>query len=164
LKDQSNRAELLDQINTLMATGALPFAALLLLDALADAGVGSTLLAVLDWAAKGALAAVVVLLSIAVARKARSGRTAPYEDSYSEDSYSATMLRKALAASWVATFVVLTQFDSLFEGAGILGVVEMPLVHAGGIVTAFMLVVFSLTYFGLMMLASDEPNPSKEAS
>jgi len=159
LNDQPNRAELLDRINALMATGALPFAALLLLDALADAGVDSTLLTVLDWAAKGALTVVVVLLSVTVARKARSGKPAP-----DEDSYSATTLRKALATSWVATFVVLTQFDSLFEGAGILGIVELPLVHAGGIVTAFMLVVLSLTYFGLMMLASDEPDASEEAS
>lgn len=159
MNDQSNRAELLDRINTLMATGALPFAALLVLDALADAGVDSTLITMLDWAAKGALAVVVVLLSVAVARKARSGRPAP-----DEDSYSAATLRKALAASWVATFVVLTQFDSLFDGAGILGVAELPLVHAGGIVTAFMLVVLSLTYFALMMRASDEPDPSEEAS
>lgn len=159
MNDQPNRAELLDRINALMATGALPFAALLLLDALADAGVDSTLLTVLDWAAKGALTVVIVLLSVTVARKARSGKPAP-----DEDSYSATTLRKALATSWVATFVVLTQFDSLFEGAGILGIVELPLVHAGGIVTAFMLVVLSLTYFGLMMLASDEPDASEEAS
>lgn len=159
MNDQPNRAELLDRINTLMATGALPFAALLLLDALADSGVDSTLLTVLDWAAKGALAVVVVLLSVAVARKAKSGKPAP-----DEDSYSATTLRKALAASWAATFVVLTQFDSLFKGAGILGVVQLPLVYAGEIVTAFMLVVLSLTYFGLMTLASDEPDPSDEAS
>ena len=159
MNDQPNRAELLDRINALMAAGALPFAALLLLDALADAGVDSTLLTVLDWAAKGALTVVVVLLSVTVARKARSGKPAP-----DEDSYSATTLRKALATSWVATFVILTQFDSLFEGAGILGIVELPLVHAGGIVTAFMLVVLSLTYFGLMMLASDEPDASEEAS
>lgn len=154
---QPNRAELLDRINTLMATGALPFAALLLLDALADAGVHSTLLTVLDLAAKAALAVIVVLLSIAVARKARSGQPA-----VDEDSYSSATLRKALAASWVATFVVLTQFDSLFDGAGILGLAELPLVHAGGIVTAFMLVVLSLTYFGLMIRASDEPDASEE--
>jgi hypothetical protein len=40
--------------------------------------------------------------------------------------------------------------------------VELPLVHAGAIVTAFMLVVLSLTYFGLMMLASSQPDAVEE--
>jgi len=158
LKDRPNRAEMLDRINTLMAAGALPFAVLLMLDALAEGGVDPTLLAVLEWAAKGALALVVVLLSVAIVRKWRARGPAP-----DEDSYSAATLRKALAASWVATFVVLTQFDSLFEGEGVLGVVELPLLHAGGIVTAFMLVVLSLTYFAQMMLGSGQSEPSEEA-
>lgn len=159
MKDRPNRAEMLDRINTLMAAGALPFAALLMLDALAQGGVDSTLLAVLEWAAKGALALVFVLLAVTIARKWRARGPAP-----DEDSYSAAVLRKALAASWVATFVVLTQFDGLFAGAGVLGIVELPLVHAGGIVTAFMLVVLSLTYFGLMVLASDRPEALEGAS
>jgi hypothetical protein len=148
---------MLDRINSLMAAGALPFAALLLLDALADGGVNSTLVSVLEWTAKGALALVAVLLAVAIARKWRARGPAP-----DEDSYSSAMLRRAVAVSWVATFVVLTQFDSLFEGAGVLGMVELPLVHAGGIVNAFMLVVLSLTYFGLMMLASSQPDAVEE--
>jgi hypothetical protein len=148
---------MLDRINTLMASGALPFAALLLLDALAEGGVNSTLVSVLEWTAKGALALVAVLLAIAIARKWRARGTA-----LEEDSYSSAMLRRAVAVSWVATFGVLTQFDSLFEGAGVLGMVELPLVHAGGIVTAFMLVVLSLTYFGLMMLANGQPDAVEE--
>lgn len=157
MRDRPNRAEMLDRINTLMAAGALPFAALLLLDALDDGGVNSTLVSVLEWTAKGALALVAVLLAIAIARKWRARGPAP-----DEDSYSSAMLRRAVAVSWVATFVVLTQFDSLFEGAGVLGMVELPLVHAGGIVTAFMLAVLSLTYFGLMMLAGGQPDAVKE--
>lgn len=146
MKNQPNRAEMMDRINTLMAAGALPFAVLLMLDALAEGGVDSTLLAVLEWAAIGTLALLVVLLAVAVVRKWRASGPSPYGE-----SYSAAMLRKAVAASWVATFVVLTQVDSLFQGPGVLGLVELPLPHAGGIVTAFMLVVFSLTYFGLML-------------
>ena len=157
MRDRPNRAEMLDRINTLMAAGALPFAALLLLDALVDGGVNSTLVSVLEWTAKGALALVAVLLAVAIARKWRARGPAP-----DEDGYSSAMLRRAVAASWVATFVVLTQFDSLFEGAGVLGMVELPLVHAGGIVTAFMLAVLSLTYFGLMMLAGSQPDAVEE--
>lgn len=159
MTDRPNRAEMLDRINTLMAAGALPFAALLILDALAEGGVSSTQIVVLEWAAKGALALVAVLLSVAIARKWRAGGPAP-----DEDSYSAAMLRKAVAASWVATFVVLTQFDSLFEGAGFLGMVELPMVYAGGIVTAFMLVVLSLTYFLLMLVSSSQPDAWEESS
>jgi hypothetical protein len=148
---------MLDRINTLMAGGALPFAALLLLDALTAGGVNHTLVSVLEWTAKGALALVAVLLAFAIARKWRARGPAS-----EEDSYSSAMLRRAVAVSWVATFVVLTQFDSLFEGAGVLGMVELPLVHAGGIVTAFMLVVLSLTYFGSMMLASGQRDALEE--
>lgn len=147
---QTNRAEMLDRINTLMALGALPFAALLVLDALAAGGVNSMLVTVLEWAAKTGLVLALVLLVVAIVRKWRARGPTPYEE-----SYSAAMLRRAVGASWVATFVVLTQFDSLFQGPGLLGVGELPLEHSGGIIAALMLAVFSLTYLGLMLTGDD---------
>jgi len=146
MTNQTSRAEMLDRINTLMAVGALPFAALLVLDALAAGGVNSALINVLEWAAKGGLALAVLLLVVAVARKWRARGPTPYEE-----SYSAAMLSKALAASWVVTFVVLTQFDSLFQGPGLLGLGELPLAHSGDIIAALMLAVFGLTYLRMML-------------
>ena len=153
MNEQTNRAEMLDRINTLMATGALPFAILLVLDALVAGGVGSALIDILGWVAKGLLIVVMVLLAISIFRKWRA-----VSPSHNEESYSAAMLLKAMGASWIATFVLLTQFDSLFQEPGMLGMVILPLVHAGEIVAAFMLAVFSLTYLGLM-LASDSETP-----
>ena len=146
MTEHTNRAEMLDRINTLMALGALPFAALLVLDALAAGGVNSILVTALEWAAKAGLALAVVFLVFAIVRKWRARGPASYEE-----SYSAAILRKALGASWVAPLVVLTQFDTLFHGPGLLGAGKLPLEHSGGIIAALMLVVFSVTYLGLML-------------
>jgi len=156
MNENTNRAEMLDRINTLMATGALPFAALLVLDALAAGGEGSVLIYVLEWIAKGLLTLIVVLLFIAIFRKWRAAGP-----SHNEESYSAAILLKAMSAAWVATFVLLTQFDSLFQEPGMLGTVMLPLVHAGDIVAAFMLAVFSLTYLGLMLASGSDTHEQR---
>jgi len=139
-----NRAELLDRIYTLMAVGAIPFAGLLLIDAF-RAGLGqSGLIGALDWIAKIALGGVLIWLIILMWRKSRTGDA----DSTEIESYSGSLVLKSVGMSWLATFLLLIQFfDRVFGRNGLLGLEDLPLVHSGEVTAAFMLLVFSITYF-----------------
>ena len=151
MENQHLRAELRDRINTFLALGALPFASLLILDAL-KAGIGHTdLIVALDWIAKIALSLVVVWCIVLIVRKLRTGSGS---DLSGDDSYTTSAILKAAATSWVVTFVLLYQFfDRLFQEGHFMGIVELPLAHSGEIIAAFMLIVFSLTYFALNLSA-----------
>ncbi len=141
-----NRAELQDRIYTLMAVAAVPFAGLLLIDAF-RAGIGqSEVLDPLDWIAKLALGAVVIWLIVLVFRKFRTGAAGSSEI----ESYNGMLVLKSAGVSWAATFVLLIQlFDRVFGSNGLLGLEEISLTHSGEMVAAFMLLVYSITYFSL---------------
>ncbi|MBD3298920.1 MAG: hypothetical protein GF341_09715 [candidate division Zixibacteria bacterium] len=146
MERQHERAELQDRVHSLLALGALPFSAILVLDAF-SAGTGNAgVVNALSWVAKGLLGLVVVVLTIYIVRKWRAGGARAPET----ESFSTTILFKAATLSWGATFMLLVQFyDRLFRGNGILGIAGLPLEHSGEIVAAFMLLVFSISYFGM---------------
>ena len=144
-----NRAEFRDRINSLMAAGALPFAVLLILDALPETAGQSNIVTAVSWLAKGLLGLVVAWLAVMMVRKWRAGGG----NEPAAESYSAATLLKSTGVSWVVTLVVLIQVDSMFQGNGILGITELPLRFAGEITAALMLAVFSITYFGFSLSA-----------
>lgn len=140
-----NRAELLDRMNLLLAVGALPFAGILLLDALAVSLGNTATIETLNWIAKGALSVIVVWAAVLIYRKLRLGRS----DDSELESFSASILLRAGGFSWILTFVLLVQFyDRVFGSEGIGVFAELPSSHTGDVVAAFMLVAFSLAYFG----------------
>lgn len=151
MDDKYNRAELLDRMNLLLVIGALSFAGILLLDALAVSLGNTATIETLDWIAKGALSVIVVWASVLIYRKLRLRRS---DDSESE-SFSASILLRAGGFSWVATFVLLVQFyDRVFGPEGISVFAGLPSSHTGDVVAAFMLVVFSLAYLGFNLGSS----------
>jgi len=145
MDDKYNRAELLDSMNLVLAVGAIPFAGILLLDAL-TVSLGSTAtMEILDWIAKGALSVIVIWATVICYRKLRLRRS----DDTASESFSASILLRASVLSWVLTLVLLVQFhDRVFGPEGISVFAGLPSSSTGDVVAAFMLVAFSLAYFG----------------
>jgi hypothetical protein len=151
MKDKYKRAELLDKMNLLLAVGALPFAGILLLDALTVSLGNTATIETLDWIAKGALSVIVVWASVLIYQKFRLGCS----DDLESESFSASILLRAGAFSWVVTFILLVQFyDRVFGSEGISIFAALPASYTGDVVAAFMLVAFSLAYFGFNLGSS----------
>ncbi|MBD3402720.1 hypothetical protein GF420_07480 [candidate division GN15 bacterium] len=143
MDDQHTRAELMDRIYTMAAAAALPFAAIMVLDSLQTGAGETTLITGLGWAAKAVMLIVILRGLFLMVRKWRT-RVSHTEE---PESYSGGVLLKAAGISWLATIVVLLQSHRIFRSDGILGITELPSTQSGDLTAAFMLVVFSLTYF-----------------
>ncbi len=151
MNNRYNRAELQDRMNLLLAVGALPFAGILLLDVLTVSLGNTATIETLDWIAKGALSLILVWASVLIYRKLRLGRS----DDSEPESFSASILLRASGFSWVTTFILLVQFyDRVFGSEGVSVFAGMPSSHAADVIAAFMLVAFSLAFFGFNLGSS----------
>lgn len=150
MEQQYKRAEIRDAINSLLAFGALPYAALLLLDAF-EAGFGATdTIQTLGWIAKACLAIVVLVCVVMIVRKWRAGGTRA--EAAEIESYSTSLLFRSATVSWGLTLVILAIMDNRYRS--LLEVMGVPFSRTGDVTAALMLIVFSLAYFGSTFLSN----------